>query len=338
MSKIETTHKKAIIINGASPSEKADVAIANFLEGGVTATSYTFVMDGNFLSGVQQVTNLLTEFERLGKTQPVRIARTTQDIYDIKKEGGTAIIVGFQSGDPIEQNLNYLDTFYHLGLRIFQLTYQRRNYIADGCGEVADAGLSIFGKEVIRHCNKRGILIDLSHVGYRSSMEAIEASTQPVTFTHCNLHSVNPIARNKRDEQIKAVAAKGGVVGVGAISRFITHDGGQKGVPLDTFLDQIDYLVNLIGINHVGIGLDIVEGMTAEDFKERQKTFFASFPELKTGGDFPYENYYVRGLNSSAHMMLITEGLLTRGYHSEEVGKILGGNFMRLFDVVWGNE
>jgi len=331
----ERIHQEAIIINGVSPGGKFEESVMNFLRGGVTATNYTFVMSGNFLEGVNLVSDLLTQLNVLSKTLPVRLARNVDDIRWAKENNGTSIVMGFQSAEPIEKNIRYLDLFFHLGLRILQLTYQRRNLLADGCGEPADAGLSLFGKEVIARCNELGILIDLSHVGYKSTMEAIRESKHPVAFTHCNLYSVNPIPRNKRDDQFKAVAEKGGVVGVGAISRFLAPKGGQTGVSLSQYLDQIDYLVELIGIDHVGIGLDIVEGMTAKDFAARQGTFFATFPELKTGGDFPFENYYVRGLNSSANIRIITQGLAERGYREDQIKKILGGNFLSLFQKVW---
>ena len=242
-------------------------------------------------------------------------------------------MIGFQNADPIEDNLDYLNIFYRLGLRVLQLTYQRRNLLGDGNGEPGDAGLSIFGHQVIEECNRLGILIDLSHVGYRSTMEAIEASSQPVVFSHANLHTINPIPRNKTDDQIKALVARGGVMGITSASRLMLATGGQEGSDLSDYLDQVDYMVDLVGPDSVGIGLDISEGMTQEEFIVRRATFLTKFPELKVGGDFPLENYFTRDLSSAAETPGITHGLAERGYSGTDIEKIIGGNFMRVFEA-----
>ncbi len=222
-----------------------------------------------------------------------------------------------------------------LGLRICQLTYQRRNLAADGAGEPANAGLSLFGRELVAALNRNGVLIDLSHTGSRSTLETIELSEAPVAVTHACLQRFNPVPRNKSDEEIKALAARGGVFGMNAIARLLSPTGGQEGATIAQFVDQIDYLVELVGVDHVGLGLDISEGLTPELFEQRRKGFLTDFPELRLGGDFPYEHYYVFGLQSMASMRLITETLVERGYGDDDVLKILGGNFVRLFGEVW---
>ena len=140
--------------------------------------------------------------------------------------------------------------------------------------------------------------------------------------------------RNKTDEEIKALAARGGVMGVNSIARLMSPHGKERGATIAEFVDQIDGVVDLVGIDHVGIGLDISEGMTREDFEERKTSFLGKFPELG-GADFAFEHYYPTGLDSMTKTPAITETLVARGYADEDVLKILGGNFMRLLEQVW---
>ena len=135
-----------------------------------------------------------------------------------------------------------------------------------------------------------------------------------VVFSHANLHAINPIPRNKTDDQIKALAARGGVMRITTASRLMLPTGGQEGSNMSDYLDQVDYMVDLVGHDHVGIGLDISEGMTQEEFILRRATFLTKFPELKVGGDFPLKNYFSRGLSSAAETPGITRGLVERGY------------------------
>ena len=124
-------------------------------------------------------------------------------------------------------------------------------------------------------------------------------------------------------------------MGINAVARLLTPTGRANGARLDDFVDQVDYLVELVGVDHVGLGLDISEGMTEADFLERRTTFLARYPELSAGGEFAFEHYYTDGLSTMANMQLITEGLVARGYADDDVLKILGGNFVRLFEAVW---
>jgi membrane dipeptidase len=334
-------HQSALIVNGLCSSSsvpkspEAEFGLPSIMrEGGVTAVNLTVSVHDGYRTTCERLSHLLRAIERQAD-QGVRLARTAGDIAAAKEEGGAAVIVGFQNSDPIEGNLAYLDLFHRLGLRIVQLTYQRRNLAADGVGEPANAGLSVFGRELVAELNRLGILIDLSHTGERSTLEAIELSEAPVSITHSCLQRFNPVARNATDQEVKALAAKGGVFGMNAIARLISPTGREEGATVTQFVDQIDYLAELVGVDHIGIGLDINEGLTPELFEQRRKGFLTQFPELRMGGDFPFEHYYAFGLTTMAKTQLITEELVARRYPDEDVLKILGGNFMRLFDQVW---
>ena len=327
-------HNEAIVVNGLAQPGHLHKAYDAMLDGGVTATNLTVAANEDFRKGIARLEEALEVMEAHDRSDLLRVVRNGEEIRRAKADGVSGVIIGFQNADPIEDELANLRIFHRLGLRILQLTYQRRNRLGDGCGEPDDAGLSIFGRQVIEECNRLGILVDLSHVGYRSTMEAMEASADTTVFSHANVHSINPILRNKQDDQIKALAETGGVMGITSISRLMTERGRLHGTDLGEFLDQVDYVADLVGIDHVGVGLDIAEGMTEEDFLARRKTFLAKFPELKFGGDFPFEHYFTRGLATAANMRSITAGLVDRGYSAEDVGKVMGGNFMRVFDRV----
>ena len=332
-------HRRAVVVNGLCGSMAVPRSAGAAFDlpdamraGGVTAVNLTVSYQGGFPVTARNLSHLLKAIDAAAS---VRVAHTVDDIRAAKAEGGSAVILGFQNSDPIEGSLEYLDLFHRLGLRIVQLTYQRRNLAADGCGEPANGGLSVFGRELVGELNRLGILIDLSHTGYSGTMEAIELSQAPVSVTHACLQKFNPVPRNKTDEEIKALAARGGVFGMNAIARLISPTGRQEGATIDQFVDQIDYLVELVGVDHISIGLDVNEGLTPELFEQRRHGFLKQYPELTMDGDFPFEHYYLFGLTSMANVRLITETLVARGYADEDVLKILGGNFLRLLEQAW---
>jgi len=202
------------------------------------------------------------------------------------------------------------------------------NYAGQGCLERFDAGLTDFGLEVIGEMNRLGILIDLSHVGERTTMEAIEASRQPAAFTHANPKNMCDHPRNKPDEAIKALVKKGGVIGATIFFPFLP---GGNASTLKNFVKVVDYLVALAGIDHVGIGTDFTE--------EQPRAFF---DWLLTGksrkGPAMQLDYPIKlpaGIQNVAEFGNFTQALHAAGYAEEDVRKILGGNFLRLFEEVW---
>jgi membrane dipeptidase len=331
-------HERAVVVNGLgggkalvqTPAGTEFLLPGIMRAGGVTAVNFTVSFRDGFAVTIQNLSRLLRAID---EAEDARVAYGVQDILDAHAAGGAAVVLGLQNADPIEGTLEYLDVLHRLGLRVVQLTYQRRNLVADGCGEPANAGLSLFGRRLVDELNRLGILIDVSHVGQRSTLETVELSRAPVAITHACVYARNPVPRNKTDEEIRAVAERGGVMGINAVARLISPEGRKRGATLAEFLDQIDYVVDLVGVDHVGIGLDISEGMTEQDFEARKVGFLAEFPEL--GGDFAFEHYYTTGLDSMAKAGLITEGLVDRGYSDEDVLKILGGNFLRVFEAAW---
>ena len=206
---------------------------------------------------------------------------------------------------------------------MIQLTYNERNPLGDGCTERTDAGLSDLGVQVVAEMNRLGIVIDLSHVGYRTSMEAMEASRAPVIFSHSNAKAICNSARNLTDDQIRAAAAGGGVVGVNAFPAFVSRDPAPS---VEHFLDHIDHMVGLIGENHVGLGCDF--SRETEDDYEYFKYKEDVYPRP------PW--VYPAGIDGFAKIPNVSRGLVARGYRDDTIRKILGGNFFRIFRQVWG--
>jgi len=337
-------HKKSIVINGLGGPGSSVLRGVQFFDlmkqGGVTATNHT-VGSSNFERPCLTIANMLKTFEIVGRDKYFS-ALSVEDIKKAKKLNGSILIFGFQNTLPLENyNINLLKFFQHIGVRIIQLTYQKMNLVGCGCGEIVvsgkDCGLSSFGISVVEEMNKLGILIDLSHVGHKTTMETIELSKYPVAFTHTNVRAINDYCRCKTDEEIQAVSETGGVIGVTALSRFINprdDEGFIIPATMDDFLDNIDYIINLVGINHVGIGLDISEWRTAEDFAESQ--IQPINPEMRPPQDvYNRDTWYAKGIQSISQMPNITRGLVARGYSDQEISKILGGNFLNLFEKVW---
>jgi membrane dipeptidase len=325
-------HEESVIVNGLAQSGNLPLAYDAMIDGGITASNLTVAANEDFPAAVKRFEYMLRTMEQHAQADRLTLIENAGDIRAAKAAGLTGVIMGFQNADPIEDDLEYLHVFRRLGLRIVQLTYQRRNLLGDGSSEPADGGLSMFGRQVVEACNELGILVDVSHCGHQTSLDAVEASSAPIVISHANLYSINPVFRNKKDEVIKAVAERGGLMGITSVSRLLSARGNEEGADLSQVLDQIEAVIELAGIDHVGVGLDISEGMTQEEFEVRQATFLAKFPELRMGGTFPLEHYFARGISSAAEFPNITAGLVERGYTTGEVKQIVGGNFMRVFD------
>ncbi|MDP9336922.1 MAG: dipeptidase, partial [Actinomycetota bacterium] len=207
------------------------------------------------------------------------------------------------------------------------LCYNQRNFVGDGCSERTDAGLSDFGIAVVKELNRQGIVIDLSHTGYTTTMEAIEFSERPPVFSHANVRSLCESRRNVKDDQILAVARKGGLVGINAFPAFLR----RGSIPtLNDFLDHVDYVAHLVGPEHVALGLDF-SGPGSPSAYANSVRALRWKPD-----DYPPPPYiYPAGLEDPSKLPYVTAGLLQRSYSQDEVRMILGGNWVRVFRAVW---
>jgi membrane dipeptidase len=209
-------------------------------------------------------------------------------------------------------------------VRLAGLTYTRRSALGDGQNEHSDAGLSELGREVVGRMNQVGMLIDLSHAGQRTALEAMEASEAPVIFSHNAAHRLRPTRRTRQDEELQACAARGGVVCVTAVPNSLSDDPRQD---INCVLDHYDYLVNLLGVDHVGIGTDTVVG---------DHVGLTRLLMQRDAGGPPPPAPYLDGLESPADGTNIVRGLIARGYSDEQIGKLAGQNVLDLLRRVIG--
>ncbi|MBI2074126.1 MAG: membrane dipeptidase [Gemmatimonadetes bacterium] len=226
-----------------------------------------------------------------------------------------------------QDDLERLRTLYHLGVRIVQLTYNTRNLLGDGCLERTNAGLSTFGVQVVERMNQTGMLVDLSHCGEATTLDGIAFSTKPVAITHAGCKAVFDHPRNKTDAGLRAMADKGGVVGIYQINPYL---GPKERNDLDDYLRHIDHAANVAGIDHVGIGSDR-EHRTIPDTEEEKQKLIVELSRLRpvTAATFRWP-FFLSELNHPRRMETIADGLARRGRTSAEIDKILGGNWYRL--------
>jgi membrane dipeptidase len=255
--------------------------------------------------------------------------RKAADILRAKQEGKFGIILNFQNTTHIGADLDKLDFFYQLGIRQIQMTYNDLNLVGTGCTERVDCGLSRFGLKVVERMNKLGILVDVSHSGYRTSLDTIAASDVPVAFTHTVCKAVYNHDRGKTDDQLEAIAKKNGYVGIALVPNFITN---KKEATLDDWLDHVDHAVKIVGVDKVGVGTDFAAPYPPLAEKNLEVVASLGF-EAKHAIDF---NRQTKGYRNWRDFINLSRGLVSRGYSDEEVKGILGNNFLRIFREVVG--
>lgn len=251
----------------------------------------------------------------------VHVVESLDDFAFAKRSGKLAIVLGYQNVPGVERDLKQLELFHALGVRVIQIAHNIRNLYGDGCSEPANAGLSSLGRELVAALNDLGIVIDLSHVGDQSGLDAVAASRHPVSATHANCYSLCPNARNKTDALMDAMAAKGGVLGITYLPPLVLMPGQTPG-PADV-LRHIEHAVARMGGAHVGIGSDFITDQPAERYQE-----FMKKPEVY--GTWPWR-YPVNTLEDQQALL---RTLQERGMPSDRVQAIASDNFMRLFRAV----
>lgn len=252
-----------------------------------------------------------------------RFVETVQDIRDAKAEGKLAIGFHFQGSEMLERDTRLVKLFYDLGVRHMLIAKDYRSRAADGCFEKSDAGLSRYGESLIREMNRVGMVLDLTHTGYSSTMEAMEISDAPVIFSHSNPHGILAQPRNIRDEQIKGCAKSGGVIGIVGFGHFLK----DTNVTASGLFENIDYVIQLVGAEHAALGIDYV--YYPEMFLRQVQDNPGSWP--------PEYMQNMAGFNYVPPEALpeMTELMLKAGYSETDVKGVLGENFLRVCTQVW---
>lgn len=234
--------------------------------------------------------------------QYLSIARTPADLYSNKQQGRKSIMLGIENGLALDGHLDRLQHFAQRGIVYMTLCHNGDNDICDSArGNHTHNGISSFGQQVVREMNRLGILVDLSHAGEKSFYDALELSSQPIVCSHSSCRALCDHPRNLTDEQMRALAAKGGVMQITMYNGFLVKDG--EATVLDA-LRHLAHAIEVMGIDHVGIGTDF-DG---------------------DGG--------VRGMANSSELLNFTRLLLARGYSEQDIEKIWGGNFLRVMTQV----
>lgn len=302
--------------------DEAGVTCASLTLGGLGSPPFSFRSGLESLARTTRVLDACDDWlVKVTRAEQIRLAH---------KAGKHGFILNFQNTTHFGLDLDKLDLFYELGVRIIQLTYNQRNFVGDGCTERTDAGLSNFGVELVRRLNRMGVLVDLSHSGGATAWDAIRVSEKPVAFTHTFCRALSEHDRGKPDELLRAMAGNGGYIGIVAVPFFITSE------PEPTLKDVVRHVrhaVEVASIDHVGIGTDwgavypreLADALNREmgliGFREEHRVDWnASMPDFRSWQDWPG----------------ITASLLEDGFTEEEVRKLLGLNFLRVFEQAVG--
>ena len=258
------------------------------------------------------------------------------DIWRAKSEGRIGIIYGFQNAAMLGHDATRVDLFANLGVRVIQLTYNPANLLGDGSVAPENRGLTAFGREVVGRLNARRIMVDLSHSGQNTCLDAIVASRQPVSINHTGCRALNDLPRNKTDEELRLVASRGGFIGI-YFMPFLNPSGHAAA---EDVVAHIDHAVNVCGEDHVGIGtdgsitaIDDLQGymaVLAREVAGRQAAGVSAAGERADTLPFVVD---LRGVNQFRDL---AGRLERRGYRSARIEKILGRNFVRYATQVWG--
>ncbi len=311
-------------------------ALDHVRRSGVTAVNLTVnARDTESASAYQNTLARIASWAKEVEAHPDVLAeiRSVDELREAKASGRLGLILGFQDSVPFEDDLSRIDAFYSSGVRIIQLTYNVQNQIGTGCLAPTDTGLTELGREAVARMEELGILVDLSHCGGRTTLDGIAAATGPVSITHSGCNSVFRHPRSKDDETLRLLADRGGVVGI-YLMPFLNPSGPPTA---EDVLIHLEHALDVCGEDHVGIGSDqgIVPLDVAGDFDVRFQAVSAQ--RSAAGIAAPREDTipYVPDLNHPRRLETIAEMLGARGHSARVIEKVLGANFVRLFEDVW---
>ncbi|GGH81809.1 membrane dipeptidase [Pullulanibacillus pueri] len=301
--------------------------VNDFKDGGINLIVASLFIDSEFLpemgtrKALAQVTALYEEVDE--SSDLIMICKNYEDILKAKRENKIGFLLSLEGVEPIGNDLRLLRIFYELGVRIVGLVWSRRNYAADGSHfspvkEGKKGGLSEFGVQLIEAAEALGMFIDVSHLNDEGFWDVMAFAKKPVIASHSNARAVTQTMRNLTDDQIKAIAKKGGVIGMNAANMFVA-DKPEDG-DIEHLIDHLDHIVQLVGVEHVGIGLDLCDAFMK----------YISPDELARMKEKPFD--VVKG---HKEMKKVTRVLIQRGYSDEDIALILGKNYLRVYKGVF---
>jgi len=308
---------------------------------GLNCTVLTAGSEKSLHHSIHRISWYIHLFDTMGDS--VKKATCVADIEAIHREGKLAVVCSTncapaQSGLTDGMDAHYwIDIFYRLGIRIMHLTYNRRNWVGDGCLEPADGGLSLHGVDVVKHLSRIGMAVDTAHSGRRTTLDAARLSKAPIMATHTACQALYDHPRGKSDDELKAIADTGGLVGICCIPYFLGENGGLKDL-----LDHIDYAIHLIGTDHVAIGTDTTyvgpppPGLPPIEGFPKASPYSADrwFGAWKEGHLQPKPEQHLQESLAWTNWPYFTVGLVARGYSECDIEKMLGKNLLRVLAEV----
>jgi membrane dipeptidase len=322
---VKSIHEDALIVDSLIVSNWGPDVFQSLQRGGLSAINATCAVWENFRQTAENIAQWHQWFAQYSDL--IVPVRHTDDIAAAKAAGKVGVILGFQNASPFEDRPDFVRLFKSMGVGVVQITYNNQNLIGSGAYESTDSGLSDFGRMIVDEMNAAGVAVDLSHVGAKTSADAIGHSAKPVCFTHANPMSLKKHVRNKEDGLLRALVDKGGYVGVNLFSIFMPDDANTR---IEDITVMLDYLIDLIGDDHIGIGTDLTQGHGADFFRwicmiNGQGDLVLEIPEEDQG-------MLIRKADDYG---LITQALEKHGYSEDRVRKIMGLNFVRFLKEAW---
>ncbi|MCC5974960.1 MAG: membrane dipeptidase [Rubellimicrobium sp.] len=321
-----------LVIDGLQYANWSPRIFAEMRAGGVDCVHATVAYHETFREMVYR----LQEWNRRFADHADMIARATsaEDILAARASGRTAIVLGLQTCTPIEDDLGLIEILHQLGIRLMQLSYNNQSLLATGCYEAEDPGLTRFGREAVAEMNRVGLVIDLSHTAERSSLEAISASRRPVTISHANPAWWHRALRNKSDEVLRALVAKGGMLG---LSLYPHHLAAGSDCTLGDFASMAAECVSRYGADHVGIGSDLCQDQPDSVVDWMRRGRWTRGPEFGEGsaampGFPPMPAWFGGNLDFGR----IRDGLARAGLAAGIVDRVMGDNWLRFYRESFG--
>lgn len=323
---------RPLAIDALQYSNWSETILRQMAEGGLSAVHVTVCYHENFRETVANMAAWNRRFEE--HADLVFLGRTGDDVRRAHAEGRTAIFFGFQNCSPVEDDIGLVEICHTLGARFMQLSYNNQSLLATGCYESADAGITRMGRQVIGEMNRVGMVIDMSHSGEHSTIEAIELSQRPIAITHANPAAWFPARRNKSDQVLKLLAESGGMLG---FSLYPHHLKDKSDCRLSDFCQMVARTADLIGHEHLGIGSDLCQDQPDSVVAWMRNGRWTRQPDFGEGSaqdpGFPRQPEWFRDNRDHAN---IASGLRQVGFGPDEVAAIMGGNWLDFFDRSFG--
>ena len=330
--------REALVIDGLTFYGDGDGDAAGLKAAGIATVNMTV---SHFEADFEAAFDQLAEWRAriAAPDSPWRLIERAGDIEAAFAAGSVGLIMGWQNLRPIADKLERLHLAYAADLRIAQLTYNRRNFMGDGCLEAADAGLSALGERAVAVMNQLGIAIDLSHVGERACLRTCELSAVPVLVTHANAKAISDAPRNKSDAVIRAVAAPGGVIGA-SIYGPMCWDGDPARPPaLEDFIRHLEHIAGLAGREHVAIGTDLPVVSDLAKVAPITEITLARSPAAIAKYAAAFGNdiraRYLSDCESHGDLVRVAAALVERGWSEAEIRGLLGTNLLRALRAIW---